>query len=327
MRGKGVRGESVKIWSLHLALILGLAVALAALPAYPATMLARILVLAVFAMGYNLAFGYTGLLSLGHALFLAAGAYAAGLLGTALDLGAGRALILGTLAGGFAALLIGLLALRTTGVSFMIVTLMFAQAGYLTILYFGPVTGGDEGFNLPATLRSIAGYDLSTDTPRFVAALALFATGLLASLLLTRSSFGRSMVAMRENEERSRMLGLNPFAVKLMVLGLSGLYAGAAGAAYAVLFGYVGANFATIQYSILPMLYVLLGGAGTTLGPFLGALLMVVMIELASKLGRLWPALEGLDLFLVGAALVVLVLFAPRGILGTVRERWVRWLP
>jgi branched-chain amino acid transport system permease protein len=317
----------VRVWSLHLALILALALALTVLPPYPATMLARILVLAVFAMGYNLAFGYTGLLSLGHAVFLAAGVYAAGLAATGWGIGAGPALVLGTLAGGLAALLIGLLALRTAGVSFMIVTLMFAQAGYLTVLYFGPVTGGDEGFNLPATARSIAGFDLSTDAPRFVAALCLFAVALLASLMIVRSPFGRSMVAMRENEERSRMLGLNPFAVKLAVLAVSGLYAGAAGAAYAVLFGYAGANFATIQYSILPMLYVLLGGAGTTLGPFLGALLMVVMIELASRLGRFWPALEGLDLFLVGAALVVLVLFAPRGILGTVRERWVRWLP
>jgi branched-chain amino acid transport system permease protein len=128
------------------------------------------------------------------------------------------------------------------------------------------------------------------------------------------------MVAMRENEERSRMLGYNPFTVKLAALACSGLYAGAAGAAYALLFGYAGASFATIQYSILPMLYVLLGGAGTTLGPFLGALVMFALIEAASGLTSAY-------FFLVGAALVALVLFAPKGILGTIRERWVRWLP
>lgn len=317
----------MKVWSLHLALIAGLALALAVLPPYPATMLARILVLAVFAMGYNLAFGYTGLLSLGHALFLAAGVYAAGLSAQHLGLSAGPALLLGTVAGGVVALTVGLLSLRTAGVSFMIVTLMFAQAGYLTVLYFGPITGGDEGFTLPAASRTLLGFDLSTDNPRFMTALALFAAALLASLALVRSAFGRSMVAMRENEERSRMLGLNPFAVKLAVLGISGLYAGAAGAAQALLFGYAGANFATIQYSILPMLYVLLGGAGTTLGPFLGTLVMVGLIEATARLARLWPALEGMDFFLVGAALVALVLFAPRGILGMVRERWVRWLP
>ena len=317
----------MKLWALHLAVIAGLFAAQFVLSPYLATSLARILVLAVFAMGYNLAFGYTGLLSLGHALFLAAGVYAAALPASVLGLGAGPAFLLALLAGGALALALGLLALRTSGVSFMIVTLMFAQAGYLTVLYFGPVTGGDEGFTLSAEARNLLGLDLSSDGPRFTAALGLFATALLINLALVRSPFGRRMVAIRENEERSRMLGVNPFAVKLAALAVSGLYAGAAGGAYALLFGYAGANFATIQYSILPMLYVLLGGAGTTLGPLLGAIMMFGLIELAARLARVWPVLEGLDLFLVGAALIILVLFAPRGVLGTLRERWLRWLP
>jgi ABC-type transport system involved in cytochrome bd biosynthesis fused ATPase/permease subunit len=99
------------------------------------------------------------------------------------------------------------------------------------------------------------------------------------------------------------MLGYNPFTVKLAALVLACLYAGAAGAAYALLFGYAGANFATIQYSILPMLYVLLGGAGTTIGPFLGALLMFASDRGTSRLARLWPVLEG-HYFLIGTALV-----------------------
>jgi branched-chain amino acid transport system permease protein len=310
----------VKVWLLHLALILALFAAQFLLSPYHATNLSHIMVLAVFAIGYNLAFGYTGLLSLGHALLFAAGMYASGLAAQFWGLSAGPALILGLLAGGLMAAAVGLLALRTAGVSFMIVTLMFAQAGYLTILYFGATTGGDEGFTLPAASRTLLGHQLSTDTPRFLAALALFAVGLLISLALVRSPFGRTMVAMRENEERSRMLGMNPFTVKLAALTISGLYSGASGAAYAILFGYAGASFATIQYSILPMLYVLLGGAGTTLGPFFGALLMFALIEGAS-------GITSATLFLVGAALVALVLFAPKGILGTIRERWARWLP
>lgn len=310
----------VKIWSLHLALIAVLFTAQYWLSPYHATNLTRIMVLAVFAMGYNLAFGYTGLLSLGHALFLAAGMYAAGLPAQLWGLSAGPAFIAGIAGGGFVAAALGLLALRTAGVSFMIVTLMFAQAGYLTLLYFAPITGGDDGFAVAATNRTIFGFDLSTDTPRFLAALAIFGTGLLLSLALVRSPFGRTLVAMRENEERSRMLGYNPFTVKLAALVLSGLYAGAAGAAYAILFGYVGASFATIQYSILPMLYVLVGGAGTTLGPFLGAAVMFVLIEAATGITTAHQ-------FIVGAALVILVLFAPKGILGTVRDRWARWLP
>lgn len=116
------------------------------------------------------------------------------------------------------------------------------------------------------------------------------------------------------------MLGFNTFRVKLATLTVSGLYAGLAGAAYGILFGYVGAGLASVQYSILPLLYVLLGGAGTVLGPFLGALLMFYLIDYAS-------ALTDAHQFVTGAALVLLILFAPRGILGTLRARGLRWLP
>lgn len=305
---------------LHLAVLAGLLALHFVLPAYHHTNLARIMVMAVFAMGYNIAFGYTGLLSLGHALFFAAGMYGAGLAAQLAGWPALPALILGLLAGGVMAAAVGLLALRTAGVSFMIVTLMFAQAGYLTLLYFGQTTGGDEGFNVAATSRVVFGYDLAQDGPRYIAALGIFALGLMGNLWLTRTRLGRTFVAMRENEERSRMLGYNPFTVKLTALVISGLYAGIAGAAYGILFGYVGATFATIQYSILPMLYVLLGGAGTTLGPLIGAAVMFYLIDIASTYTTA-------HLLVVGVALLTLVLFAPKGILGTLRERLWKWLP
>ena len=309
-----------KIWGLHLGVLVVLFAAQQLLPPYYANQLARGLVLAIFAMGYNIAYGYTGLLSLGHALFFAFGMYGAGLAVWQVEWTAFPALAMGLIAGAVAAGTVGLLALRTTGVSFMIITLMFAQAGYLTILYFGTYTGGDEGFVVEAIGRRVFGFDLAQDTPRAVLAFALFAIALLVNLWLVRSPFGRVMVAMRENEERSRMLGYNPFRVKLIVMIISGLYAGLAGAAYGILFGYVGANFATVQYSILPMLYTLMGGAGTVLGPLLGTLVMFTLIEIAS-------IVTSAQLLVVGLALVGLVLFAPRGLLGVVRKRWLRWLP
>jgi branched-chain amino acid transport system permease protein len=305
---------------LHLAVLAALLAVLPLLPAYHVTNVAKIMVLAVYAMGYNIAFGYTGLLSLGHALFLAAGLYAAGMGISQFGLSAAGALLVGPLAGCLMAVAVGLLALRTAGVAFMIVTLMFAQAGYLTILYFVRYTRGDEGIVLDRAARAIGGIDLSGDTPRYLLALAIFAVALLVNYAIVRSPYGRVMVAMRENEARSRMLGYNPYTVKLGALAVSGLYAGMAGAAYAVLFGYVGASLASVQYSILPMLYVLLGGAGTVLGPFLGALLMFYLIDYASSATSAYQ-------FIVGAALVVLILFAPKGILGTLRERGLKWLP
>jgi branched-chain amino acid transport system permease protein len=311
---------AARTWSLHLAVLVALALAPLVLPPYHVTNLARIMVLAVFAMGYNIAFGYTGLLSLGHALLLAAGMYATGLLVAVAGWPAGPALLAGLAAGAGTAFVLGLLALRTTGAAFMIVTLMFAQAGFLTILHFGDLTRGDEGFTLAREARSLFGLDLVSDATRYAAALALFAAGLAGCLALVRSRTGRVLVAVRENAERTRMLGYDPFRARLLALTLSGLYAGAAGATYALLFGYVGATFAGVQYSVLPLLWVLLGGAGTVLGPLVGTLVMFYLVDLAGSL-------TDATLLVVGAALVLLVLFARAGLLGALRARALPWLP
>jgi branched-chain amino acid transport system permease protein len=308
------------MWAVHLGLA-GLLLAFNwLLPAYHHTNLARIMVLAIFAMGYNIAFGFTGLLSLGHAMLFAAGMYGAGLTSQFLQWTALPALVSGLLAGGVMAAMVGLLALRTKGVSFMIVTLMFAQTGYLCLLYFGALTGGDEGLVIASPYRVLAGLDLAAEEPRYLVAWALFSVALIGNLLLVRAPFGRIMVAMRENEDRSQMLGYDPYRTKLIVMIISGVYAGAAGAAYGLMFGYVGASFATIQYSILPLLWVLLGGAGVVLGPFIGALVMFYLIDISSSYTTA-------NLGVVGVSLLILVLFAPRGLLGLVRERLLPWLP
>ncbi len=305
---------------LHLAVLAVLLLMPLVLPAYHATNLARIMVLAVFAMGYNIAFGYTGLLSLGHALFFAAGLYATGLLMEKAGFSATPGFLAGAAAGVAVAVATGVLALRTSGTAFMIVTLMFAQAGYLAILYFGAVTRGDEGFVIARAARVIGPLDLSADRTRYFVAFTLFAVGLIANLALVRAPAGRVLVAMRENAERSRMLGYDPFRYRLLALAVSGLFSGGAGAAYGILFGYVGATFAATQYSILPLLWVLLGGAGTVLGPFVGTLLMFYLVDLASRVTDEY-------LLVVGVALLALTLFAPRGLLGALRARGVPWLP
>ena len=290
------------------------------LPDYHHGNLARIMVLAAYAVGYNILFGYTGLLSLGHALFFAAGMYGMGLTIQHLGFTPAPALVAGLVTGIVVSAGLALLALRTSGVAFMIVTLMFAQAGYLAILYFGEYTRGDEGFVIQQAERVLWGIDLSDPTNRYFAALILFAICLMACLHLVQRPFGKTLVAIRENEERVRMLGYDTFAHKLGAMIVSGTISATAGAVYGLLFGYVGASFASVQYSIFPLLWVLLGGAGTVLGPFIGTLFMFYLIDFSSGITTAY-------MLIAGVALVVLTLFAPQGLTGELRRRLWRWLP
>lgn len=313
-----------KAYSLHLGAIALLFVLSFVLPDYYHGLLARIMVLAVFAMGYNMLFGYVGLLSLGHAMFFGAGLYGAGLAIIQLGWGVPLAFLGGIACGAVLALVIGLLALRTTGVAFMIVTMMFAQVFYLLILYFAAWTGGDQGQVVPQPARILSfgatALDLTNPTVRYMSALALFSLVLLVTLAIVRSRYGRVLVAIRENEERTKMLGYDTFSNKLIAVVVSGTVCAASGAAYALLFGYVGSSFASVQYSILPLLWVLLGGVATTLGPLIGTVFMYYVIDVSSGYTSAY-------LLIVGIALILLVLFFPKGILGSIRQRWLGWLP
>ncbi len=312
--------ESRRILAFHIGLLVLLFALQYVLPAYHHGNLARVMVLASYAIGYNVLFGYTGLLSLGHALFFAAGMYGLGLGIRHLGLTPGPALLAGLMAGAVVSAAVGFLALRTVGVAFMIVTLMFAQAGYLTVLYLGEWTRGDEGFVIQQVDRMLMGIDLSDPTNRYFAALALFASCLILTLRLVQHPFGKALIAIRENEERARMLGYDTFRLKLAAVILSGTISAAAGAAYALLFGYAGASFASVQYSIFPLLWVLLGGAGTVLGPFIGTLFMFYLIDLSSGITSAY-------MLVAGVVLILLTLFARQGIMGELRQRAWRELP
>ena len=309
---------------LHLAVIALLFALQFILPAYHHGVLTRIMTLAVFAMGYNILFGYTGLLSLGHAMFFSAGLYGAGLTVYHLGWSVPAGFIAGLASGLALATVIGFLALRTTGVAFMIVTLMFGQIFYLLTLYFAEYTRGEDGLVIDQAARVIEIGDvwinLTDPTTRYFAAWLLFSMVLLITFFVVRRPLGRVLVAIRENEERTRMLGYDTFAAKLGAVMVSGTISASAGAAYAMLFGYMGATFADVQYSILPLLWVLLGGAATTLGPLFGTVFMYYIVDLSSGYTTAY-------LLVVGVALIVLILFFPKGLMGTVRERWLPWLP
>ena len=234
---------------------------------------ARILVLAAYGVGYNILFGYTGLLSLGHALFFSAGLYASGLSIYHLDYNIEQSLFLAICISALISLMIGFLALRTIGVSFMIVTLMFSQIAYLSILYFGSITRGDEGFVIQQSSRVFLSMDLSNPKIRYYSALLIFSLCMLINLWIAKSPFGRVLVAIRENSDRALMLGYNVKLYKLFSIIISGTISGLAGACYGILFGYV--LFCAVSYSIF-LLWVLIGGAGTVLGPLIGQFLCFI---------------------------------------------------
>ena len=318
MRG----GDRGRVLALHLAVIGLLAGLQLVLPPFHHGMLARIMVLAAYAVGYNVLLGYTGLMSLGHAMLFAAGMYGTGLTIRHLGFGVAAGLLSGALAGLAAAGLVGIMTRRTTGPAFLIVTMMLAQAFYLATLYLNDITGGDQGFILTGLHIEVAGLRLPLADPavKYNVALVVFAACLLVSLWITRSPLGRVLVAVRENEERTRLLGYDTSRYRLLAVLVSGLLAGVAGSAYTLLFSYVGSTFAGILYSIYPLLWTLLGGAGTVLGPLVGTLVMTYVVDITSGFTTAY-------LLVVGAVLVGMILWAPAGIVGGIRARWAAWLP
>lgn len=318
------RDSGIKSLVLHVGVIVVLFMLQFVLTEYQHLTTTRVMILAVFAMGFNVLYGYTGLLSLGHAMFFACGLYAAGLTVYHLGWGVVQAFVFAVGAGAVVSAVVGAIALRTREVAFMIVTLMFSQVAYLGSLYFTRFTRGDEGLVLPIEARrfEVLGYtvDLVDPTTRYYIALALLGICMLVIYRLVHGTTGRELIAVRENEARTRMLGYNTYLIKLKAVIVSGTISSAAGAAYALLFAYVGSTFASIQYSIDALLFTLLGGAGTLLGPVLGSFMMFYLIDISSEFTAAY-------LLITGLMLILLICYFPKGILGVIREKWPGWLP
>lgn len=314
---------SKKLLLLCLAVLAVLFLLQFVMPSYFVLTLTRIMIFAIFAMGYNLLMGYTGLLSLGHAMFFAVGLYASGLASYYWGLPLFWSFLFGIAASAAASTLIAFLALKTQTVAFMIVTLMFSQVAYLSILQFAEVTGGDQGLTLPPESRSFVflgmTLDMTSEATRYNIAFVVFAAVLLLTYAVTKGPFGRLLIAVRENESRTEMLGFNTYVIKLVAFVLSGTISGVAGALNGLIFGYIGSSSADFGNSIEPLLFTLVGGAGTLLGPLVGTALMTLLIDRLSGFTTAY-------LIVIGIILIVMTLWLPKGILGTVRDRWAKWL-
>ncbi|ABF46461.1 amino acid/amide ABC transporter membrane protein 2, HAAT family [Deinococcus geothermalis DSM 11300] len=264
---------------------------------------------AMLAYGLNVMLGYTGLLSLAHAGFFGIGAYAVGILtlkaGWSFWLAWPAAVLLCALGG----LLLGLVAFRTRGDAFAIFTLGVGVIIQLVINKWDALTGGNEGLNGVPPASSFLGLDFSKAANFYYIALAALILTVMVVARTRGSVFGRSLVAIRGGEDLARSAGIDVYSHKLRAMMLSTAIAGLAGGVYAAYVGFLGSAVTGPTTTFTVLLYLLVGGVGTLAGPLLGTALLYVLTQ----------SLQGLQdyRFLVfGPLLVLLVLFAPQGLVG-----------
>ena len=279
---------------------------------FAAGIIRQILVFAIFASSLNLLVGYAGLPSLGHAAFFGGGAYAAAIAAQRLatdqlvvSLGAG---ILGA---ALLALVIGFLAVRALGIFFLMLTLALAQMVFAIAYQATDLTGGSNGFS-GVHRPSAFGVDLSAANDLYVFECVVFLAVVLLIWRVVTSTYGRALVGVRENERRMRALGYDTRTLKLSVFVLAGALAGIGGALSSYEFRFVSPNDVALGSSVAAFVMVLIGGAGTVVGPILGAT-VVLLIERA--LPSQLPAQ-----IVLGLVFIAFVVFARQGIVGAIRR-------
>ena len=278
----------------------------------------RILVFGLAAMGLNLLLGFTGVLSFGHAVYFGLGAYGAGLTLRYLAHSTPLAIAAGTLLGGLAGTLFGLLIVRRRGVYFAMCTIAFGQLWYYLAYSWNSVTGGFDGlrdFHRAAIGIPPFALDITeggTTFYHFLLAIFAAAVGLMGFLL--RSPFGRTLLAIRENERRARFLGIPIERHIWLSFSISCFFTALAGTLYALLNNF--ADPLTLHYSLSGYFVVMtvIGGMRTFWGPLLGAAVFVMLQDYISSMTVNWMSF-------VGVIFILVVLFFPRGLLGMIRRR------
>jgi branched-chain amino acid transport system permease protein len=273
----------------------------------------RIMIYALAASSLNLVLGYGGMVSFGHAAFVGAGAYTVAIL---MAEGVASAWIAWPLAVGLAGALaaaIGAVCLRTRGVYFIMITLAFAQMIYYVAVGMRAY-GGEEGLNLQTRSQLGFGLDLKDDVTFYYLVLAILAAALYVLRRAVGARFGRVIEAIRENETRMEAIGFPTYRYKLACFALGGALAGLAGALLANQNSYVNPNLLYWTQSGSLMIMVILGGVGYLYGGVLGAVALLVLEEVVSGYTIHWQ-------LGVGAVLLAIVLFAPRGLAGLAEGR------
>ncbi|HYF16741.1 MAG TPA: branched-chain amino acid ABC transporter permease [Ramlibacter sp.] len=277
----------------------------------------------LMAQAWNLLGGFGGQFSFGHALFFGTGAYTQAIAQMQWGLNPWPALALAMAFAAAAGLFVGALSFRygLRGSYFALVTLAFAEV-FRVLALSVPFTGAGVGLMLP--LKAGASNLQFDGRGGFLwLALAFVAVAFLLTAWLRHSRFGAWLQAVRDNEDAARAIGVDPFRVKLGAIGLSGALMGAAGAFYVQVFQYIDPGIAFgPHFSVEALVAAIVGGMGTLWGPLLGAFTLHVLAEFTRNL---FGELPGINMVIYGTVLVLIVMFAPRGVVGTGRSVVQLW--
>lgn len=281
----------------------------------------EVLIFGLAAMGCNLLLGFTGLLSFGQGVFFGLGSYTIALTLTRWPLPMPVALLLAMVLGAVGAAIVGWVAIRQKGTYFVMLTLAFAQMFYFIAYTATGITGGDNGLmDIPRPSIAVLGYTLwSLASPwqfyGFVATVFLLAFWLLQTV--SRSTFGRTLLAVRDNEERAGAIGYNLKLLKLQAFVISGAVTGLAGALHAMMTGIAPLSNAEYHTSEMILVMTVIGGAGNLFASVLGSAFYLLM---ADWLSSLWPRW----LLLLGLVLMAVSLWMQGGLWGLGESAWKR---
>jgi len=266
----------------------------------------QILIAAIFAMSLNLLVGYGGLISLGHAVYLGVSAYLTIWLVTRAGLSHFPAALAAVAVTTAMSLLFGILALRATGLGFLMITLALGQILWGLAYRWVSVTGGDNGlsgFHRPRPF----GIDLAAPRAFYLATMAVFACAFVLMAALVRSTFGAGLQGVRDQPRRMQALGWHVWMVRLVAFVAAGFWGAVAGVLYAYYNQFVSPHVLALTNSAEALLMVIAGGAGTLLGPVVGALVVVMLKHVVSAYVTRW-------VLLLGLVFVAIVAFMPEGL-------------
>jgi len=289
--------------------------------AFWVSVIAEILIWSLFAASVNLLYGYAGLLSFGQALYFGFGMYGVAIGIQDLHLSFWPALSLGIVAAMAMALVTGIFAVRLTWHYFAIITVVFSLIFYFLALSNKWLTGGDDGinFSLPPTIR-IGGFTKSFTDATFLYYFILATVALCFWLMwrLIESPLGKALVAIRDNDVRAALIGLNVYRLRLIAFVLAGFLAGVSGALFAFFGRYASASYMFYHVSGEAVVWTIVGGAGTLLGPIVGTTLFIIVREVVSTH---WEHHS----LIVGAVAILVVIFAPKGVVGLWNDGMARF--